>query len=87
MYRIKMISVCYDCMFNIVCGSLLLQNKQVLSELGPVKAQLADVTGQKEALSVEKQSLEAEIGRWKARTSHLIEQCNKADPEEIKRLT
>ena len=53
----------------------------------PLEAQQAELSGTVEALRTEKAALEAELTRWKARTTHLIEQCNKADPEEIKRLT
>lgn len=39
-----------------------------------------------DTLAAEKNALKTEVDRWKARTSHLIEQSNKSDPEEKKRL-
>lgn len=63
------------------------QNKSIESELEPLHMKARDLEAQREALTTEKTALEMEVARWKMRTTHLIEQCNKADPEEIKRLT
>ena len=41
---------------------------------------------QKDSLLAEKVALKNEVERWNARTNQLIEQYNKIDPEEYKKL-
>ena len=65
----------------------MFQVEKLQGEIRPMQSRLGDLVKEQEALQTEKAGLEAELARWKARTTRLIEQCNKADPEEIKRLT
>ena len=44
------------------------------------------LTAQKDSLLAEKTALKSEVERWNRRTSQLIEQYNKIDPEEYKKL-
>ncbi len=44
------------------------------------------LSAQKDALLAERTALRKEVARWNARTNQLIEQYNKVDPEEYKRL-
>lgn len=55
-------------------------------ELSPLQDILRDVTAQKEALLAEKDALMGELERWKSRTNLLVEQSNKSDPEEHRKL-
>jgi len=59
---------------------------QLEEELNPLRETRNYLQSQYEVLEVERNSLQAEVQRWKARTNHLIEQCNKSDPEEFKRM-
>ncbi|XP_064626009.1 nucleoprotein TPR-like [Lineus longissimus] len=45
-----------------------------------------NLTAQKTGVAAEKISLQGEVERWKQRVSNMIEQSNKADPEERKKL-
>jgi len=55
------------------------------SELTPLQDECRDAVAQRDSLQKEVELLRSETDRWKARTNHLIEQCNKFDPEEHKR--
>ena len=44
------------------------------------------LSAQKDSLLAEKAALRNEVERWNKRTSQLIEQYNKIDPEEYKKL-
>ena len=44
------------------------------------------LSAQKDSLLAEKAALRNEVERWNKRTSQLIEQYNKIDPEEYKNL-
>ncbi|KAH3695436.1 hypothetical protein DPMN_082895, partial [Dreissena polymorpha] len=72
-----------------------LQTKQAEAEaklskleeiIRPLQADIRDLQSQRDALTTDKMSLNAEMERWKARTNQLIEQSHKTDPEEHKRL-
>ncbi|XP_033645246.1 nucleoprotein TPR-like [Asterias rubens] len=56
------------------------------ADIEPLQEQNRSLTAERDALSTDKISLTIEVTRWKQRTNHLIEQCNRADPEEQKRL-
>lgn len=51
----------------------------------PLEENCRDLTAERDAAQKEVEIMRAEVERWKARTNHLIEQCNKFDPEEHKR--
>ena len=55
-------------------------------EITPMQAAQRELVSERDALTAEKVALTAEVQRWRTRTNHLIEQCNKTDPEEHKRL-
>jgi len=55
------------------------------SELTPLQDECRDTIAQRDSLQKEVELLRSETERWKARTNHLIEKCNKFDPEEHKR--
>ncbi|CAL1544987.1 unnamed protein product [Lymnaea stagnalis] len=72
----------------------LLNNKQELeskirqlqSDIEPLQNRLRELESEKESLTIERNTLQEDLNRWKNRTSNLIEQSNKTDPEEHKRL-
>ena len=53
--------------------------------MGPLRETCEDMTNQRDSLTKELEILRTEADRWKTRTNHLIEQCNKFDPEEHKK--
>ena len=55
------------------------------SKLGPLEMKCMEFESEKELLEKEIELAREEAGRWKTRTSNLIEQCNKFDPEEFKK--
>ncbi|XP_052073511.1 nucleoprotein TPR-like isoform X6 [Mytilus californianus] len=55
-------------------------------DINPMMQTIRDKQVIIDTLAAEKNALKTEVDRWKARTSHLIEQSNKSDPEEKKRL-
>ncbi len=52
----------------------------------PLQEQNRELTAQRDALTAEKASLAYDVNRWKQRTDHLMQQYNRADPEEQKKL-
>ncbi|XP_025109062.1 nucleoprotein TPR-like isoform X2 [Pomacea canaliculata] len=60
--------------------------RKLEADISPLQAQLRELTAQKEAVELEKDSLAGEVERWKSRTHHLVEQSNKTDPEEHRKL-
>lgn len=63
-----------------------LQSKKLEEDINPLQAANRELVAERDALTTEKTALLGEVDRWRARTNHLIEQCNKTDPEEYKRL-
>ncbi|XP_038056577.1 nucleoprotein TPR-like [Patiria miniata] len=59
---------------------------QLENDIQPLQDQNRDLEAKRDALNTDKIGLTIEVTRWKQRTNHLIEQCNRADPEEQKRL-
>ena len=55
-------------------------------QLKPLREANRSLVGQKDTLLAEKAALKNEVARWSERTTQLIEQYNKVDPEEYKRL-
>jgi hypothetical protein len=55
-------------------------------EISPLQGSVRELTAHKEVLEVEKKTLTSEVERWKSRTHHLVEQSNKTDPEEHRKL-
>ena len=55
-------------------------------DITPIQQSLHEQEALRENLEAERIALTSEVDRWKARTNHLIEQCNKVDPEEMKKL-
>ncbi|BFY99561.1 hypothetical protein BsWGS_02600 [Bradybaena similaris] len=60
--------------------------RKLESEIEPLQKGFRELESQKDTLTVERNVLQEEVNRWKNRTSNLIEQSNKTDPEEHKRL-
>ncbi|GAB1608232.1 nucleoprotein TPR-like [Argonauta hians] len=60
--------------------------KKLEEDIEPLQLNLRELTFHKENLVTEKNNLNGEVERWKARTNRLIEQCNKADPEEHRKI-
>ncbi|XP_014791097.1 nucleoprotein TPR isoform X3 [Octopus bimaculoides] len=60
--------------------------KKLEEDIDPLLLNLRELTYQKENLATEKNNLSGEVERWKARTNRLIEQCNKSDPEEHRKI-
>ena len=56
------------------------------TSIDPLQASLRDLTTEKEALVIERDSLKNEVDRWKSRANHLIEQANRTDPDEQKKI-
>ena len=65
---------------------LLFQVNKLEADIAPLQQSLHEQQALLESLETERAALRAEVDRWKARTNHLIEQCNKVDPEEMKKL-
>jgi len=60
---------------------------KILEEkIQPLQSDVRELQSQKDGLETDKNSVMAEMERWKTRTNHLIEQAHKTDPEEHKRL-
>ena len=64
----------------------MFQVKELEAEITPLQDAKMLLQNLYESLQVERNALQGEVMRWKNRTNQLIEQCNKADPEEFKRL-
>ena len=62
------------------------QVKEYESQLLSSKESQRRLAVQKDSLLAEKAALRNEVERWNKRTSQLIEQYNKIDPEEYKQL-
>ena len=60
--------------------------KTLEGEISPVQQTVRDRQVTIDTLMAEKNALRSEVDRWKARTNHLIDQANKSDPEEKKKL-
>jgi FtsZ-binding cell division protein ZapB len=86
-YILAVVSAGYYAFFtwNFLCTISCYQSKQLEDEFGPLRETCQEVTAQRDALQREVEIFQVEVDRWKARTNHLIEQCNKFDPEEHKR--
>lgn len=65
---------------------IAIQVKKLEDDIQPLQSNIRELNGQKDTLTIEKNNLTGEVERWKARTSRLIEQCNKSDPEEHRRI-
>ncbi|XP_064604367.1 nucleoprotein TPR-like [Liolophura sinensis] len=65
---------------------LEVKTKTMEDQIAPLQKANRELQAQCDALVAEKSILQGEVDRWKNRTNHLIEQCNKADPEEQNRL-
>ncbi|XP_048255424.1 nucleoprotein TPR-like isoform X4 [Haliotis rufescens] len=66
--------------------SLEAKIRKMESDIQPLQANLRSVQAQRDTLSAEKTAIQNEVERWKGRTNHLIEQANKSDPEEHRRI-
>ncbi|XP_046561474.1 LOW QUALITY PROTEIN: nucleoprotein TPR-like [Haliotis rubra] len=66
--------------------SLEAKTKKMESDIQPLQASLRSVQAQRDTISAEKTAIQNEVERWKGRTNHLIEQANKSDPEEHRRI-
>ena len=62
------------------------QAKKLEEEIRPLQASQHELISVRDTLATEKGTLLAEVQRWRSRTNQLIDQCNKTDPEEHKRL-
>jgi nucleoprotein TPR len=65
---------------------LVAKVKRFEGEIGPLSESNKMLSAQKDTLLAEKAALKNEVDRWTARTNHLIEQCNRVDPDEYKAL-
>lgn len=54
--------------------------------INPLQSSIRDLTAEKEAVVIERDSLKNEVDRWKSRANHLIEQANRTDPDEQKKI-
>ncbi|XP_071835519.1 nucleoprotein TPR-like isoform X3 [Apostichopus japonicus] len=52
----------------------------------PIQEQVREQVAKLESLTTEKTALAAEASKWRLRANHLIEQYNKVDPDEQKKL-
>ena len=59
------------------------QLKRLEEEINPLQEANHSLSAQCDTLSTEKKLMETEIGRWKARVNHLLEETKKIDPEEL----
>ena len=57
------------------------------AKLEVVEALRRDMQAERDAAHAQCCALEAEVGRWRARSNQLIEQHSKLDSEAIKRIT
>ncbi|CAE1241745.1 TPR [Acanthosepion pharaonis] len=71
---------------NGVVKELTTKVKKLEDDIQPLQSNIRELNSQKDTLTIEKNNLTGEVERWKARTSRLIEQCNKSDPEEHRRI-
>ena len=55
-------------------------------ELFSVEESNKTISSQKDTLLAEKTALKNELARWQARVNHLLEVCDKMDPEEFREL-
>ncbi|XP_062610005.1 nucleoprotein TPR-like [Saccostrea cucullata] len=62
-----------------------LEAKVKLLHVNPLQASIRDLTAEKEALMIEN-TLKSEVDRWKSRANHLIEQANRTDPDEHRKI-
>ncbi|XP_013390064.1 nucleoprotein TPR [Lingula anatina] len=60
--------------------------KKLEEIIGPLKQVKFDLMKERDSLLAEKTGIQAELDRWKARVNSLIEQANRSDPEEHKRV-
>ena len=65
---------------------LEVKGQELGEQLKPLKEANRLLVAQKDTLLAEKAALKNEVARWSERTTQLIEQYNKVDPEEYKRL-
>ncbi|XP_061166094.1 nucleoprotein TPR-like [Saccostrea echinata] len=56
------------------------------ASVNPLQASIRDLTAEKEALLIERNTLKNEVDRWKSRANHLIEQANRTDPDEHRKI-
>ncbi|CAH1255216.1 TPR [Branchiostoma lanceolatum] len=61
--------------------------QQLQKDIEPLQENNRKLSTMNGSLQAENTMLKKDVDRWTARTRQLIEQSNKADPEEIKRLT
>ncbi|XP_019645080.1 PREDICTED: nucleoprotein TPR-like [Branchiostoma belcheri] len=61
--------------------------QQLQKDIEPLQESNRKLSTMNGSLQAENTMLKKDVDRWTARTHQLIEQSNKADPEEIKRLT
>ncbi|XP_060076894.1 nucleoprotein TPR-like [Ylistrum balloti] len=54
--------------------------------IDPLQSSVRDSQSHRDAIGAERDALKNEVERWKSRTNHLIEQANKTDPEEHRKL-
>ena len=55
------------------------------TQLAPLQDHCQQLEAERDVLQKEIEMLKDEVDRWKARTNRLVEQCNKFDPEELKK--
>ncbi|KAL3869712.1 hypothetical protein ACJMK2_042363 [Sinanodonta woodiana] len=60
--------------------------RKLEEDITPLHNNIRELQAVQDSLTAEKNTLKGEAERWKTRTNHLIEQSNKTDPEERKRL-
>ena len=53
--------------------------------MGPLRETASELGAQRDALQHELELLQSELERWQARCTQLIEQCNRNDPEQLKK--
>lgn len=64
----------------------LFQVQQLEKDIVPIQGQNRELSAKLDTITAERNALTAEVNKWKLRTNHLIEQCNKVDPDEHKKL-
>jgi FtsZ-binding cell division protein ZapB len=60
--------------------------KKLEGDINPMMQTVRDRQVTIDTLAAEKNALKNEVDRWRSRTNHLIEQANRSDPEEKKKL-
>ncbi|KAK3607529.1 hypothetical protein CHS0354_025782 [Potamilus streckersoni] len=60
--------------------------RKLEEDITPLHNNIRELQALLDNLTAEKNTLKGEAERWKTRTNHLIEQSNKTDPEERKKL-